>query len=123
LNLGSVQAGDSLVFVLNNLNPGGIGPWYSDQSLNGDSVNHVYSTDFGGDVSIPAGTFVSFEDLPNGGDLNYNDEDFVFTNVSANVTPVPEPATALLLSMALIAMGLHRQRVRHSSGKDATSSR
>jgi hypothetical protein len=88
-----------------------------------DGVNRVYSTDFAGDASIPAGTFVSFEDLLGGGDLNYNDEDFVFANVRA-ATSVPEPSTMLLLSMALIAMGLHRQqRPHHSGGQFAISSR
>jgi len=108
LNLGSVTAGDTLVFVLNNILPGGIGPWYSDQSLNSDGVNHVYSTDFAGDSIIPAGVFVSFEDLPSGGDYNYNDEDFVFTNVSINT--VPEPGVLALFGAGLIAFLLTTRR-------------
>lgn len=108
LNFGSVNAGDVLVFRLNNISPGGIGPWYSDPSLNSDGINHVYSTDFGGDAFIPAGTFVSFEDLPFGGDLNYNDEDFVFTNVAVDV---PEPASLFLLSLGLGGMLLSRKKI------------
>lgn len=107
LDFGAVNAGDTLVFELNNISPGGIGPWYSDKSLNSDGVNHVYSTDFAGDGFIPAGTFVSFEDLPNGGDLNYNDEDFVFTNVA---TSVPEPTSLLLLAIGIGGLLLARRK-------------
>jgi len=109
LNFGSVTAGSTLVFTMVNLSPGGIGPWYSDKSLNSDGKNHVYSTDFGGDGSIPAGTFVAFEDLPNGGDFNYNDETFVFTNVRTGGT-VPEPGTLALLSFGLLGLGLARRK-------------
>jgi hypothetical protein len=102
--LGNANAGDVLTFVMHNVVPG-IGDVYSDPLLNstydgGGIHNHVYSTPYTGTGpvidSIPAGTFVSFEDLPNSGpyspsDWNYNDEDFVFTNVG--VTPsVPVPA-------------------------------
>lgn len=109
LVLGHANAGDSLVFKMVNISPGGVGPWYSDKSLNWDGVNHVYSTSFAGDFAIPAGTFVAFEDLPNGGDLNYNDETFVFTNVATS-TNVPEPATLLLTSLGLGVMGLRSRR-------------
>jgi hypothetical protein len=106
LNFGTVNAGDSLVFRLNVLSTGDA--WYSNTGLNYDGVNHVYSTDFAGDSSIPAGTFVSFEDLPFGGDFNYNDEDFVFTNVHGEV---PEPISALLLGAGLLgAVAVRRQK-------------
>jgi hypothetical protein len=99
--LGSVNAGDTLTFVMRNLVPG-LGDLYSNPALNipydGDGIahNHVYSTAFVTDGIIPNGTFVAFEDLPAGrppysSDWNYNDEDFVFTNV-ATTPSVPVPA-------------------------------
>ena len=114
LVLGHANAGGRLVFKMVNISPGGVGPWYSDKSMNWDGINHVYSTDFAGDFAVPAGVFVAFEDLPQGGDLNYNDETFVFTNVSANVpvvnTDVPEPATLLLTAIGLGVLGLRSRR-------------
>lgn len=107
LNFGTVNAGDSLVFRLNVLTTGDA--WYSDIGLNYDGVNHVYSTNFGGDALIPAGTFVAFEDLPFGGDFNYNDEDFVFTNI-LDIGQVPEPFSALLVGGALAGMFVVRRR-------------
>ena len=97
-NLGSVTAGDTLTFVMRNVVPG-LGDLFSKPSLNvpydGDAQvhNHIYSTAFVTDGIIPNGTFVSFEDLPANSppDWNYNDEDFVFTNV-ASTPSVPVPA-------------------------------
>jgi hypothetical protein len=109
LNFGTVNAGDSLVFRLNVHDTGDY--WYSDTGLNYDGVNHVYSTSFDGDSYIPVGTFVSFEDLPFGGDFNYNDEDFVFTNIR-NINDVPEPVGALLLGAGLAGLALVRRRKR-----------
>ncbi len=109
LDLGTVSAGDVIVFKMVNLSPGTVGPWYSDKSLNSDGVNHVYSTDYTGGVLVPAGTYVAFEDLNGGGDFNYNDLSFVFTNVRTS-TNVPEPATpALLLAAGLAAAALRRR--------------
>jgi hypothetical protein len=106
-NMGSVNAGDTIVFVMRTTNPPtGIGPWYSEMTLNSDGINHVYSNSYAGDSLIPAGVYVAFEDLPDGGDFNYNDESFVFTNIIA--TSVPEPSSLLLLgfgiSSALVAL-------------------
>lgn len=109
LDFGSVNAGDKLVFELVNLTPGNVGPWYTDQTLNGDGAQHIYSAHYNGDNFIPAGTFVAFEDLPNGGDFNYNDENFVFTNVALQQSNVPEPASLALLALGAVGMRFGRK--------------
>jgi hypothetical protein len=109
-NMGSVTAGDTIVFEMRNISPGGIGPWYSDMTLNSDGINHIYSNLYGGDSLVPAGVYVAFEDLPGGGDFNYHDQNFVFTNV--NATGVPEPSSLLLLGFGISsAMVAFRKRV------------
>jgi hypothetical protein len=112
-NLGHVTAGDTLVFVLHNLTLGQNA--YSDPSLNGsydvngsDGHQHVYSTAYTATSLIPAGTYVSFEDLPfPNSDFNYNDEDFVITNVAASVPAVgvPGPIAGAGLPGLLFALG------------------
>jgi hypothetical protein len=115
INLGFVHAGDVLTFQLNVLTTGKT--WYSDEALNADGTNHIYSTAFSGDSlnHIPAGTYVGFEDLFRGGDLDYNDEAFVFTNMS--VSPVPEPETyaMLLAGLLLISFKLYRRKTEPMS--------
>jgi hypothetical protein len=106
-NFGSVTAGDVLVFVLTNILPGGIGPWYSQTNLNSDLVNHVYSAAYAGDSLIGAGTYVAFEDLNNGGNFNYDDISFVFSNVN---TQIPEPTSIALLGAGILAMAIRRRR-------------
>jgi hypothetical protein len=101
LDLGAVRAGDEIVFEMINTSPGGNGPWYSKKSLNSGGVNHVYSTNYAGGSGIPVGTYAAFEDQAGGGDKNYNDLSFVFTNVSTS-TNVPEPGSlALMLAAGL----------------------
>jgi hypothetical protein len=111
LDFGAVNAGDTLVFKLINLDPADVGPFYSDTALNGDGMNHIYAANYGGDAFIPAGIAVGFEDLLNGGDFDYNDENFVFVNV-ANVTDVPEPASIALLLAGVAGIGASRRAKR-----------
>lgn len=110
VNLGSVQAGDVLTFQLNVLTTGRT--FYSDKLLNADGVNHVYSTLFSGDAAhgIPTGTYVGFEDLRGGGDRDYDDEAFIFTNIVIPVVPEPETSAMLLAGLGLLGfMTRHRK--------------
>ena len=127
-DFGHVNAGDSLVFVLQaNGNPGKFA--YSDATLNGpyDSLpvgtNHVYSTSYtDGSLghAIPAGTYLAFEDLPTSwSDHNYFDDTFVFTNVgtqfsAGGASAVPEPAgwALMILGVGGIGAALRSRRAR-----------
>ena len=110
VNLGFVNEGDSITFQLNVLTTGNT--WYSDPLANSDDLNHVYSTAFLGDHlnNVPAGTYVGFEDLYRGGDFDYDDETFVFTNIS----PIPEPETyaMLLAGLALVSFKLRTRKIK-----------
>jgi hypothetical protein len=108
--MGAVTAGDTIVFEMRNLIPGGVGPWFSDKSLNSDGVNHVYSNVWTPDAFIPAGIYVAFEDLPAGGDFNYFDESFVFTNLAVTQGGVPEPCSFLVFGGCLCTLAFMRRR-------------
>jgi hypothetical protein len=120
-DFGAVHAGDALVFVLNLIDPADLGKAYSDPSLNGPydgnngGVNHIYSTSATAgqiDASIPAGTYVAFEDLPLfwPPDFNYFDDTFVFTNVATQESVPDGGTTAFMLGSALVALVALRRK-------------
>ncbi|GGY85130.1 hypothetical protein GCM10011613_32800 [Cellvibrio zantedeschiae] len=101
--LGNVNAGDLLEFELRVLTTST--SWYSTATNNADGKNHTYTASFAGDAWIPAGRYIAFEDLPSLGDFDYDDHQFVVTNVA-----LPEPTGLGLLGIGLITLGLMRRR-------------
>jgi len=94
--------------------------WSSDKSLNADGANHVYSAPYDGANPpfgglIPAGTYVGFEDLAlaQGGDFDYNDDSFVFTNVTIggpDGTPIPAALPLFASALGLLGLLAHQRK-------------
>ena len=108
-NFGNVTSGDVLTFVLRDVSM--VTDISSNPASNGDLAQHVYSVAYTNPgpfavVGIPTGTFVSFEDrlVSQGSDFDYNDDAFVFTNVSSGTTPIP--AALPLFATGLGGLGL-----------------
>lgn len=106
LSIGSFDTGTRLDVVLHVLNTGQLfhtGPG----DLNADGLPHALVT------QTDNRTFVSFEDIAGGGDRDYNDHMFSFTNVQTTV--VPEPSVYALMLAGLAAVGFAARRSRRGS--------
>ncbi len=110
---GQINAGDQLLFYIDT--PEAI--FTSEGRYNPDAVNHAYIASYAGSklngVQVPPGLFVGMEDQALGhSDLNYNDEDFVVTNVNSSVTP--EPSSFALLGTGVFGFSVMMLRRRAS---------
>ena len=120
-NFGHVNVGDTITFILHNATEGF--DLSSNPSANPDGDQHVYSAPYTNPgpfavSGIPSGTFVAFEDrlaaphIP-ASDFDYNDDSFVFTNVSQTTTPLP--GALPLFASGLGALGMLKWRKRRKA--------
>jgi hypothetical protein len=121
-NMGNATAGDVLRFVLRVSTGNYNGPLpvdyvlSSDASLNPGGDNHVFASAYGGDITIPAGVYVGFEDISplgaSNNDRDYNDHQFVFVGVRDNPSGVPDGGMTLgMLGMAFAGLGWLRRKL------------
>lgn len=102
VNLGTFTAGTELLFRIRVTNTGDdffTGP----ASRNPDNLEHAVVDD----QFAPNKSYVGFEDLFGGGDRDYDDLNFSFTNTAASIVPVP--ATFLLFGSGMGVMALTRR--------------
>ena len=103
IDLGSFAAGTPLDIVLHVVSTGDYvhtGPGTG----NVDGLAHANVIYNWGE---PGRTWVGFEDINGGGDLDYNDHQFSFTNIAPQV---PEPSTYALMCAGLGAIGFMVRR-------------
>lgn len=101
--------GDELIFGIritsgDAVTPTGTEFFMGAAARNPDGVMHANVDDVGGGMFI-----VSFEDILGGGDLDYDDNRFLF---SGGIRAMNEPATLALLGFGLVAAAIARRRRR-----------
>ncbi|HOP16442.1 MAG: DUF4114 domain-containing protein [Chromatiaceae bacterium] len=110
INLGTFTAGTELVFRLDVRNTGNRF-FTGDAARNVDGIAHALAV-----TTLEQQTYVTtvgFEDLLNGGDLDYNDFTFVLHNViDPPAVPSPSALALLGLGIGLLGWSLHRRSLR-----------
>ena len=105
---GWYEAGTELTFKLFVHNTGDT--FYSNTAMNPDGLEHARAFQF----ALPNGSlsaftpviFMGFEDLMGGGDMDFNDNMAMFSNVI--MMPVPEPSSIAMLLAGLGLLGFTR---------------
>ncbi len=110
-NFGAITAGQTIEYYIHNQNTGA--KYFLDKSKNPHQIQHFWranysGTDFGYSVT---GGYYSGEDLPKGGDFDYNDMAWVSTTGA-----IPEPAT---WAMMIMGFGLIGGALRSAKSRQA----
>jgi hypothetical protein len=95
--------------------------WSSDPTQNSDGIQRIYSTDVVSGQAYagsPAGTYVGWEDLANGGDSDYNDDQYLFVNVSS---AVPEASTWAMMLAGFAGLAFAAFRRTRKTGVSAAA--
>jgi len=104
-NLGSFAAGTKLDVVLHVLNTGLF-------FHTGNGIGNIDAMAHANVFTDPTGrTFVSFEDLAGGGDMDFNDH--VFSFATGTVGVIPEPSSLMLTLAGLGVLGFLLTRLRN----------
>ena len=99
------NVGDELIFGIRVVSDFNREYFMGPASRNPDNILHAGVDDVGGGVFD-----VGFEDLFNGGDLDFDDNRFRFSQGVR--TSVPEPVSLLLLGVGLAGLGVAKRRPR-----------
>lgn len=81
--------------------------WSSNSEDNSDGLDHMVTWVIDEAAGIYA---VAFEDLPNGGDQDFNDLILEVRGFVDGPIPVPEPTALVLISLGLAGIGYRRHR-------------